>query len=130
MYCQTCGAQVPGDQRFCTNCGRPVEAGPPPPPPPMPTVPQPWTPPVQIKAQGGRWITEGWELVKADMGNFALLTLVAVVLNSVVPLVLQGPLFAGLHIVCIKKLFQRKTDFNDLFKGFNYFLPLLLATLV
>ena len=72
----------------------------------------------------------GWDLVKADMGNYVLLALVFLALNAMVPMILQGPLIAGFHIYCIKRLLGRPTDFGDLFKGFNFFVPALVASLV
>jgi len=68
-------------------------------------------------------------MVKADMGNYALLTLAFVVLNAMVPIILQGPLIAGLHIYTVKRLMGRNAEFADLFKGFNYFVPTLVASL-
>lgn len=47
-----------------------------------------------------------------------------------VPVILQGPLIAGLQIFCIKKILNRQTQFADLFKGFDFFLPALVASLV
>jgi uncharacterized membrane protein len=47
-----------------------------------------------------------------------------------VPLVLQGPLIAGLHIFIIKHLSGSRRDFADLFQGFNYFVPTLVASLL
>src|ERR1019366_8605065 len=55
---------------------------------------------------------------------------VARALNAVVPVILQGPLIAGFHIYCLKRLLGRQTDFGDLFKGFNFFVPALVASLV
>ena len=64
------------------------------------------------------------------MGNYVLLALVFIALNGMVPMILQGPLIAGFHIYCIKRLLGRPTDFGDLFKGFNFFVPALVASLV
>jgi uncharacterized membrane protein len=89
-----------------------------------------WTPPVGIKAAPGRWIGEGWEIVKADLGNFILMALVLGALSSMVPLIIQGPLIVGFHIVCMKKILNRPTEFGDLFKGFNFFVPALVASLL
>ena len=69
-------------------------------------------------------------MVKADMGTFIVLTIVFAVLNGVVPMILHGPLIAGFHIFCMKKLLNRRTDLADLFKGFNFFVPTLVASLV
>jgi len=90
----------------------------------------PWTPPAVVQVQAGRWIGEGWDLVKADLGNFVLLTLVFMVLTSAVPVILQGPLIAGFEIFTMKKLFGRRAEFADLFTGFNFFVPTLVASLV
>jgi len=125
MFCQSCGTQVGSDVQFCPNCGRPVGgatvsgSGP---------TPAPWTPPTGIKASGGRWIGEGWALVKADLGSYIVISLLFAVLSGV-PLI-QGPLIAGFHIFSMKKLMGRNAEFGDLFKGFNFFVPTLVASLL
>jgi uncharacterized membrane protein len=95
-----------------------------------PTPPAPWVPAPGIYAQTGRWIGEGWRLVKADLGTFFLLALVFSLLNAAVPVLLQGPLFVGFHLFCMKKLFGRRAEFADLFTGFNFFVPSLVASLL
>jgi uncharacterized membrane protein len=52
------------------------------------------------------------------------------VLSGAVPLILQGPLMAGFHIFCMKKILGRRAEFADLFAGFNFFVPALVASLV
>lgn len=115
----------PGGQ-FCPSCGQPVDVagalG--------PGTPATWTPPSGVQSQTGRWLGAGWQLVKDDLGNYVVLALIFTVLNSVVPLLLQGALIAGFHIFTMKKLTGRPAEFADLFKGFNFFVPTLLATLV
>jgi uncharacterized membrane protein len=88
-----------------------------------------WVAAPGIYAQTGRWIGEGWRLVKADLGTFFLLALVFSLLNAAVPVLLQGPLFVGFHLFCMKKLFGRRAEFADLFTGFNFFVPSLVASL-
>jgi len=87
-----------------------------------------WTSPYRIEASPGRWISEGWALVQADLGNYVLITLVFFLLSGV-PLI-QGTLLAGFHIYTMKKLSGRKADIGDLFKGFNFFLHTLVASLL
>ena len=70
----------------------------------------------------------GWEIVKADIGNYLLISIVFSLLNGV-PLI-QGALIAGFHIFTMKKLMGRNADISDLFKGFNYFVPTLVASLL
>jgi uncharacterized membrane protein len=87
-----------------------------------------WTPPVGVKAMPGKWIGEGWDLVKQDFGNYILITLIFFLLGSV-PFI-QGALAAGFHIYTMKKLLGRRAEFGDLFKGFNFFIPTLVASLL
>jgi uncharacterized membrane protein len=126
MFCHHCGTQVGEGAGFCPNCGQPVGAagalG--------SSAPSTWTPPSGAQSQTGRWVGEGWRLVKDDLGNYVLLALIFSVLNGVVPLILQGPLLVGFHIFTMKKLAGRRAEFADLFKGFNFFVPALVATIV
>jgi uncharacterized membrane protein len=123
MFCHSCGAQVANDVQFCPNCGSSLAA-----PGPLGASPTPWTPPVGVQAQTGRWIGAGWNLVKADLGPFVLAALVFSLLGSV-PFI-QGALVVGMHIYCMKKLLGRRAEFADLFTGFNFFVPSLVASLV
>ena len=125
MFCQRCGTQVGSDVQFCPNCGEaqggaPLSGNAP--------GPAPWIAPPGVQASGGRWIGEGWALVKADLGNYVVISLVFVLLSGV-PLI-QGPLIAGFHIFTMKKLMGRNAEFGDLFKGFNFFVPTLVASLL
>jgi hypothetical protein len=87
-----------------------------------------WVPPVGVRATPGRWIGEGWQIVKSDMLNFALMALLTGILGATI--VTQGPMMVGLHIACLKKMEGRRTELGDLFKGFNYFLPSLIASIL
>jgi uncharacterized membrane protein len=120
MFCHRCGTQA-GDAAFCPNCGQSLTltAGAPPPA---------WTPPVGIEAASGRWLSEGWNIVTADLGAYAVITLLFFLLNSV-PF-LQGALIAGFHIYTAKKLMGRRAEIGDFFKGFNFFIPALVASIL
>jgi uncharacterized membrane protein len=124
MFCQSCGTQVGSDVQFCPNCGKSVAGS------PLASAPlsAPWTPPTGVQASGGRWIGEGWALVKADLGSYIVISLLFVLLSGV-PLI-QGPLIAGFHIFSMKKLMGRNAEVGDLFKGFNFFVPALVASLL
>jgi uncharacterized membrane protein len=65
-----------------------------------------------------------------DWLTYGLMALVASIVNSAASIITQGPLTAGFHVVFIKRLKGGKPEFADLFLGFNYFLPALLAALV
>ncbi|MBZ5624814.1 MAG: zinc ribbon domain-containing protein [Acidobacteriia bacterium] len=126
MFCHSCGTQVGADLQFCPNCGQPLAA----PNPFSSPAPVMWTPPVGVRATPGRWVGAGWEMVKADIGNYILMALVFLALISVVPVIIQGPLMAGFHIYCMKRILNRPAEFADLFKGFNFFVPALVASLL
>src|SRR5258708_35926683 len=119
MFCQSCGTQVGSDLRFCPNCGRSLGSAP---------VPVAWTPPTGVQASGGRWIGEGWGIVKADLGNYVVIALLFALLSGV-PFI-QGALIAGFHIYTMKKLMGRQAEVGDLFKGFSFFIPTLVASLI
>jgi uncharacterized membrane protein len=78
----------------------------------------------------GKWIGEGWNLVSGDLVILAVVTLVFLVVNSVIPIILQGPLAVGMHLVFVNKIRKGQVDFGDLFKGFEFFVPALLVMLV
>jgi hypothetical protein len=128
VFCHSCGTQVADDVKFCPNCGQslsipPVSGG-----AAAAPLAVPWTPPVGIRAQPGRWISEGWNLVTADLGNYIVISLIFFLLNGV-PFI-QGPLIAGFHIFTMKKLIGRPAQLDDLFKGFNFFVNALVASLL
>src|SRR5438477_9615540 len=121
MFCHTCGTQIDPGVQFCPNCGQSVS-------PANTAVTTTWVAPSGITAAPGRWIGMGWDLVKADFGTYMLVSLVFTLLNGV-PLI-QGALIAGFHIFTMKKLMGRPAEFADLFQGFNYFVPTLVASLL
>ena len=123
MFCHRCGTQVAPEVQFCPNCGQSFVA------PPGGAVPAPaWTPPAHVQVAAGRWIGEGWELVKADLGSYVLIALLFFLLSGV-PFI-QGALITGFHIYTMKKLMGRNAEIGDFFKGFNFFIPALVASLV
>jgi uncharacterized membrane protein len=126
MFCNKCGGPISPGVQFCPACGAPTSAEAVPPPPARPV----WTPRPEAKAQTGKWISAGWAMVTADLGNFALLGLIFVLINSVCSIVTQGPLQTGLHLFCAKKLYGRRAELGDMFKGFDYFLASFVAALL
>lgn len=123
MFCHRCGTQVSSGGQFCPACGQALADG--------PGVQEVgFVAPANLRAHGGRWIAEGWRIVSNDLGMFALLALTLVVLTSVLPVILQGPLIIGMHIYCMKRMMGHRTEFADLFRGFDFFLPGLVASLI
>jgi uncharacterized membrane protein len=123
MFCSKCGAQIGPDARVCPQCGN-LQGG------ALVFPPVAWIAPVGVKAQTGRWISAGWQMVTADLGNFALVALIFVVVNSFASIVTQGPLQTGFHLFCMRRMYNRRTDIGDIFKGFDFFLPAFVAALL
>ena len=78
----------------------------------------------------GHWISRGWELVKSDMAQCAVMTLLYTLIVGVGAFMVQGALATGFHIVFARKLQGRRIAIADLFDGFGFFLATLLAYLV
>lgn len=74
----------------------------------------------------GRWIGIGWDTVKADLGNYILITVMALLLATVGNFIVAGPLIAGLFISVRRRMLEGRTDLGDLFAGFNFFIDAFL----
>lgn len=131
MFCPHCGTQVPDQTAYCPSCGQPTEvpagAAAPPPYAPPPAA-QAFVVPDTININIGGAISEAWRIVSADIGIFVVCTLLMCVIDSVG--ILHGAMAAGMHILCINKLVRGRTEIGDFFKGFNYFVPTLIALLI
>ncbi len=69
-------------------------------------------------------------MVTADLGNYMLISLIFVLVNSVASVVTQGPLQLGFHLYVTKRLFNKRAEVGDLFKGFDFFLPAFVSALL
>jgi uncharacterized membrane protein len=128
MFCANCGAAVAPDAPFCDKCGAAQPVGAPLAGQLPRTGPISYTPPQGITAQTGRWIGAGWQLVKADFWIWVVIALLFLVMQSV-PLILQGPMYAGFHIAFMRKMLYGRVEIGDIFKGFEHFVPALIASL-
>jgi len=72
---------------------------------------------------------EGWELIKQDYWLFFGITAVGMLLAGFIPIIGVGTMFCGIYYCLLQRIDGRKPEFADLFKGFNYILPSLVATL-
>lgn len=92
----------------------------------------------------GEYIGSGWNLFQKNAGPFIGFTILVALINiliakinesaspvgSLISVMISGPLNAGFLIVAFKLLRGRATSFGDFFRGFNYYLPLFLVSLV
>ena len=84
----------------------------------------------------GKWIGEGWRMVKDDIWNFVLLTLiyllimVAASFTYIGSLIVGGPLMCSYYYIIFQKMRGEKINIGDLGKGFSFFVHALLAYLL
>jgi hypothetical protein len=74
---------------------------------------------------------EGWELIKDRYWLFFGITIVGMLIAGVVPFgIILGAMYCGIYYCVLCKMDGKPFEFGDLFKGFNYFVPSLIATLI
>ena len=74
---------------------------------------------------------EGWELIKDQYWLFFAITLVGMLIAGVIPFgILLGAMFCGIYYCLFQKMNGQPIKFEGLFKGFDYLIPGLIATLV
>jgi uncharacterized membrane protein len=72
-----------------------------------------------------------WELAKPRYWLLLGVTVVGMLIGSMAPLgILMGPMMCGVYLCYLRLLRGEPTEFSHLFKGFDYFVQSLIATLV
>lgn len=72
-------------------------------------------------------LKEGWATIKDRYWLFLGIALVATLIGGAVPIVLIGPMMCGLYMCLLAKMRGESVEFGLLFKGFDYFVPGLVA---
>ena len=81
----------------------------------------------------GDCIGGAWTLVTRKLGMYIGLGLVVMLLIGCIPFlnwILFGPLMGGFYYLVLRDMRDEPADFGMLFKGFEKFLPLMLAGLI
>ncbi len=73
---------------------------------------------------------EAWEMIKDQYWIIFAITFVGIIIGGVVPLILIGPMMCGIYLVLLQKYEGRPADFEQLFKGFDYFVPGLILAII
>ncbi len=73
---------------------------------------------------------EAWNIIKSDYWMVFAVDIVGFIVAGAVPLVLVGPMMCGIYMVLLGKMKGQPVDFQKLFKGFDFFLPSLLLTVI
>lgn len=76
-------------------------------------------------------LKEGWEMIKPHYWIFFAITLVGILIASLIPFGLGiGAMYCGIYYVLFRLVEGKPPDFSDLFKGFGFFLPALISTMI
>ena len=75
-------------------------------------------------------VKEGWALIKDQYWLFLGIVFVGVFIGGAVPLVLIGPMMVGIYLCFFRRMRGEPVEFGNLFKGFDYFAPGLIAALI
>jgi hypothetical protein len=75
-------------------------------------------------------LKEGYALIKDQYWLFLGITFVGLLIGGAVPVVLVGPMMCGIHLCLLQRMRGGQVEFGDLFKGFDYFTPSLIAALI
>jgi hypothetical protein len=68
-------------------------------------------------------VKEGWELIKSDYWILFAITLVAALIGAFTLYVLMGAMACGMFYCYLQKVDGRSVSFDDLWKGFGWWLP-------
>jgi hypothetical protein len=76
-------------------------------------------------------LTGAVDLLREQYWLFVGICAVGILIGSAVPLgILMGPMMCGIYLCCFTRLRGERVTFELLFKGFDYFLESLIATLI
>ena len=75
-------------------------------------------------------LKEGWAAIRDRYWLLLGISLVALLIGGVVPIVLMGPMMCGLYLCLFAKMRNEPFEFGLLFKGFDYFVPGLIAAVI
>ena len=130
--CQNCGHELTGSELHCPACGQTTGF-----PPPL-AEPSPGRPREALPL--GEYFKTGWGLFKQYPGGFVGFCILYLVvqaalhripyLGPLAALAVSTPLIMGNFLVSAKLLHGQTPEFRDFFGGFQYFLPLLLLSLI
>lgn len=76
-------------------------------------------------------LRQAFDLLREQYWLFVGICAVGILIGSAVPLgILMGPMMCGIYLCYFKRLRGERVTFELLFKGFDYFLESLIATLI
>lgn len=84
-----------------------------------------------------QYVIQGWQIFMTDIGSFLIYATIFLAINlflemipvlgQIVAPVLMFPLSMGFFVFAARKMKKQPTRFQDFFKGFDYFVPLVMV---
>lgn len=84
----------------------------------------------KVHVAPARLLQQSVSLMGDEYWMFLAITFVGMVIGSVVPLVIYGPMACGIYLCYLQRMRGKKASFDTLFQGFDYFVESLIATLL
>lgn len=75
-------------------------------------------------------LKEGWATIRDRYWLFLGISFVAMLIGGAVPVVLVGAMMCGVYLCLFAKMRGKPVEFGMLFKGFDYFMPGLIAAAI
>jgi len=76
-------------------------------------------------------LTQGWDMIKGNYWLIFGITVVAQLIAGFVPFgIILGPMMCGIYLCLFRQYRGKEVKFEMLFKGFDYFVQSLIATLI
>lgn len=139
MNCTSCGTELPENAHFCGNCGTDLTQS--------ASTAEPKPRSLGAAAAGGALVPQGpmpgigdlfsqaLELYKPNLVPLLVGTLLVGIIAAVgsaivLPLLVMGPLSAGLVIMVLQIVAGKKPEVPMVFAGFKNFVPIFLVTLI
>ena len=73
---------------------------------------------------------EAWSMIKSQFWMVFAVTFVGMMMAGIIPIIIAGPMIAGIFIVMFAVVDGGRADFGLLFKGFDHFLQSLFVVLI
>ena len=73
---------------------------------------------------------EAWEMIRGQYLMVLVVVIVGMLIGSLVPLIILGPMVCGIYLCLFEMMDGKPISLDKLFKGFDFFLPSFLLTLV
>lgn len=73
---------------------------------------------------------EAWELMSGEFWMIFGIVLVGIIVGGIIPVIIMGPMMCGVFLCLIDKVDGKPASFDKLFKGFDYFVPGLIVSLI